>query len=321
MKNLSHKIRFSFIKIITGSDLFTKRIPFMVIDSDTPGPRVWLTACGHGDEVGGIVVIHEIFKKLRSNPLIKGSISAFPLMNPLGFEMSSRNITLTKEDLNRSFPGNPNGSLAQRIAHRIFTTIVQNRPSVVLDLHNDWIKSIPYILIETRKNVKNNLVYEKIRDISGRTGFLVVCDHEEIESTLSFCLLQNDIPAITFELGESFIVNEKNIKYGVGSIWNVLSYLEMVKPGDEPFEYNVPEECTRKILAYSDRPLSSSSGIIRFLVRPGDIVNAGRPIARVYNAFGKLQETISAVNRGIVLGHTDSSVAFPGIPIMAFGLY
>ncbi|MDY6970251.1 MAG: hypothetical protein SVR08_16580 [Spirochaetota bacterium] len=50
-------------------------------------------------------------------------------------------------------------------------------------------------------------------------------------------------------------------------------------------------------------------------------MKAGQPIARVYNSFGKLQESITALNNGIVLGHADSSVSFPGIPIMAFGLY
>ena len=38
-------------------------------------------------------------------------------------------------------------------------------------------------------------------------------------------------------------------------------------------------------------------------------------------AFGKLQETVTAVSKSIVLGNADSSVVFPGMPMMAFGVF
>lgn len=97
--------KYSFIKILTSSDLSIRRLVLMDIISVNPGPVVWLTGCVHSDEVGSVVVIQEILKKLRKEPLLKGSVHASPLMNPLGFENASRHITLSKEDLNRSFPG------------------------------------------------------------------------------------------------------------------------------------------------------------------------------------------------------------------------
>jgi hypothetical protein len=74
------------------------------------------------------------------------------------------------------------------------------------------------------------------------------------------------------------------------------------------------------ILNYSHQPLSSTSGIIRFLVKPGDIIQKGQPICKIYNTFGKQQETINALHNGIIIGSSDSSVAFPGVPIVAFGI-
>ncbi|MBN1515862.1 hypothetical protein JXA32_04790 [Candidatus Sumerlaeota bacterium] len=56
------------------------------------------------------------------------------------------------------------------------------------------------------------------------------------------------------------------------------------------------------------------------MAKPGDIVKKGQRIARNVNAFGKLQETITALEDAIVLGHADFSAAFPGMPIMAFGV-
>jgi hypothetical protein len=58
--------------------------------------------------------------------------------------------------------------------------------------------------------------------------------------------------------------------------------------------------------------------LARLLAR--EEVRKGQPFARVVNAFGKHQETITAINDAIVPGHSDSSVVFPGMPIMAFGI-
>lgn len=314
------KIKYSFLKIMTGSDLSRRRLPLMVAESVNPGPVIWLTGCVHGDEVGGMVVIQEVFKIIRKKHLLKGSLYAFPLMNPIGFETGSRNITLSKEDLNRSFPGNKNGSLAERIADRIFTTIKDTNPDLVLDLHNDWMKSIPYTLIDPCSQIDNKKAYDKTKIFAEKTGFLVVLDTDDLKDTLSYSLIRHDIPALTVELGESFVVNEKNVGFGVKSVLNILSFLEMVEPVEGYFSHDIAKKFESKIYRFSNQPVSSTSGVIRFLAKPEDVVKKGHKIAKIYNSFGKLQENITALNNGIVLGHSDSSVAFPGAHIMAFAL-
>ncbi len=128
--------------------------------------------------------------------------------------------------------------------------------------------------------------------------------------TLTGSLLLSDIPALALELGEAYVVNEINVDYGVRVVWNLLSELGMVAPQQRPFEFELHREFRRRFLAYSDGALSSTSGIIRFLVKPGDLVAAGRPVGKIYSAFGKLLETMVSAQRAVVLGHSDSSVAF-----------
>ena len=55
---LKPRTRYSFLKILTGSDLSIRRLPVMSVSSRNPGPVIWLTGCMHGDEVGGLIVIH-----------------------------------------------------------------------------------------------------------------------------------------------------------------------------------------------------------------------------------------------------------------------
>ena len=313
------KISYSFLKIHTGSDLSRRRLPRMSATSANAGPVVWLTACGHGDEICGMVIIQEVFRRLRRR-LLRGAIHAFPLMNPMGFETASRNITVSREDLNRSYPGEVAGSLGKRLAHRIFNTILETSPTLVLDLHNDWSKSIPYVLIDRVPGNVHRAAYEKTKSFAGETGFVVVLDTEDVTGTLSYNLLVTGVPAVTIELGEPYVINEENVEHGLGAIWNVLAHLEMVEPPRERFRYPVPPAYRAgRLLRYSDKPYSSKSGIIRFLAQPGDAVKRGQPFARIVNAFGKHQETVKAVHDAIVLGRADTSVVFPGMPIMAFG--
>jgi predicted deacylase len=293
----------------------------MSVESINHGPLVWLTGCIHGDEVTGIVTIQEVFKKIQKQHLLRGAVYAFPLMNPIGFETGSRNITLSREDLNRAFPGNKDGSLAERIADRIFSTIRQTYPSLVLDLHNDWRKSIPYTIIDPHPGDTQKQAYEKAKTFAKKAGFLVILDTEDVDRSFSFSLLRHNIPALTIELGESHVVNEKNVEYGVKSILSILHYLEMTEITDETFSFNLTKEFIGRPMKFSYGQVSSASGIIRFLAQPGDIVKSGQIVAKIYNTFGKLQDTIRCCNEGVVLGHSDSSVAFPGAPVMSFGVF
>jgi len=320
-KDQRQKVRYSFQKILTGSDLSRRRLPFMVIESVNPGPVVWLTGCIHGDEVTGIVTIQEVFKKIQKQPLRKGAIYAFPLMNPIGFEAGTRNITISREDLNRSFPGGKNGSLAERIADKIFTTIKQTKPTLLLDLHNDWMKSIPYTIMDPKPEQTNKQTYDKAKKAAEKSGFPVIQETEVIRKSFTYSLLENNIPALTIELGESYVVNETNVQYGVKSILGILAWLEMFESKDEPFNFESPETIRGKSLVFASEPVSSASGIIRFMAKPGDIVKKGQALAKIYNTFGKLQDTVVCLHNGIVLGHSDSSVAYPGAPIMAFGVF
>ena len=318
------KFHYSFQKILTGSDLSRRRLPLMLAEAEAPGPTVWLTGAAHGDEVGGVVVIHEVFRRLRRRPLLRGSVHAFPLMNPIGFETGARNITLSGEDLNRAFPGDVGGSVAERLATLIYQRIRETEPALVLDLHNDWLDSIPYCVIDPLPGAALRAIHRRTREIARVTGFLVVDedrgdpDSKGWESTLSGSLLSAGVPALTLELGSAKVVNERNVDYGVRSIWNALDHLGMVEPDPERFVHPVADQLRDRILRYSCRPFSSSSGIIRFLVRPGQTVAPGQPFARIYNAFGKIQQTLRASEQAVVIGTTDFSVAFPGVAIIAF---
>jgi len=134
-------------------------------------------------------------------------------------------------------------------------------------------------------------------------------------------MLQHDVASFTIEIGGAYVVNEEHVQTGKYALWKTLSGLGMVEPNMSKMpKSDIPQSYLQKVLKYSHEPRADASGIIRFIVSPGDIVKMGQPVALIYNVFGKLQSTLAANKDGIVLGHADSSVAFPGAEVVAFGV-
>lgn len=325
MNPASATLRRGFVPILSGCDLSRRRLPLLRADSGRSGPIVWLAACAHGDEVGGIAVIHEIFRRLRRSPLRRGKLHAFPMMNPIGFDVCARHVTHSEEDLNRSFPGSSSGSLAERIAALIFGTILDSKPALVLDLHNDWTRTIPYAVLDNVPEASADARIARAENgaiqAARSSGFPVVREPNPLRRTLSNSLLQRGVPALTIELGESRVVNEHNVALGVGAIWAILVESGLVQGWSEQDPVlGLPAEIADRILHYSSRPLCSHSGIIRFCCEPGEFLAPGKPLARVDDTFGRPREILRSDSEGLVLGVADSSVAFPGTPVAALGL-
>ncbi len=306
----------SYLKPFMNTDISLRGLPLMQAWSGRPGPTVWLTACAHGDEIGGSIVIQEVFKRLRKHPLVRGDLFALPIMNPIGLEMAVREVPFSGEDLNRSFPGRPDGSLAARMAAKMFTAIEDSRPALVLDLHNDWIHSIPYAVIDPQDPRFDAAAQARTLEVAQRIGFVVVNETTPVEGSLSDCLLARGIPALTVELGESHVVNEKNIARGLAAVWNALDHLGLVDAPGEAFQMDLPARFFGKRLGYVE-VRCASSGLVRFHVHPGQTVVKNQVLAKIFNPFGRLQETLRAPSEGLVLGYCDSSFAYPGASVVA----
>lgn len=302
---------------ITGlRDIIQRRIPVLVADSRIPGPVVCLTACIHGDEVGGTAIVHDVLEYLRREGLKCGRVLAYPLVNSMGFENLSRYITADGDDLNRCFPGDARGSMGQQIAGRLFDAILKSAPDVVVDLHNDWIRSVPYCLVDPVDQYPNKSLYRRVLKLARATGLLLVEDSDvfhPLANTLAGAVIGKSIPAFTIEAGGSFAVVEDGVAAGMRAVLSILRELDMV-------DYEgaaIRDTAAARALRYTDRPLCSSCGLIRFFVQPGEAIRKGQKLATVYNAFGSREETLVAGGDGYVLGLEDNACVLPSRPVIA----
>jgi len=302
---------------ITGMrDVIQRRIPVLTLDSREPGPVVWLCACIHGDEPGGTAIVHEVIRKVRELDLTRGVIHALPLINSMGFENVSRFINSDREDLNRCFPGDPKGSMGERIARRLFDMITKTVPDLVIDLHNDWIQSVPYVLVEPRAHFRKPGLRKATLAAARATGLLAVQETENtgaLERTLTGALVAAGYCAFTVEAGSAGGIVETSVETGKNGVLGVLRHLGMIVAETEP----VPHPSSLRVLGYTSRPHCTSSGLVRFQVGPGDRIAAEQIVARVYSAFGTVEETLRAERAGFVLGVADHARAVPGSEVIA----
>ncbi|MFZ9527589.1 MAG: succinylglutamate desuccinylase/aspartoacylase family protein, partial [Schleiferiaceae bacterium] len=117
-------------RLLSGTEI---HMPVHVFRSERPGPTVLLSGGLHGDEVNGIEAVRRMMSLGLFNDLPCGNVVAIPIINVYGFLFFSREVPDGK-DVNRSFPGSTQGSLASLVAHKL-TDKVLPHIDLAVDFH------------------------------------------------------------------------------------------------------------------------------------------------------------------------------------------
>ena len=108
------------------------KLPVHILRGAKDGPRLFVSAALHGDELNGTEIIRRLLKQPGLKRL-RGTLVAVPIVNIYGLLNHSRYLP-DRRDLNRSFPGSSKGSLAARLANLFMTEIV-DKCTHGIDLH------------------------------------------------------------------------------------------------------------------------------------------------------------------------------------------
>lgn len=113
-------------------DSFNFKTPVFVYQGAYQGPNLCLFGTLHGDELNGIEIIRQLLNELELDSLY-GTVIGVPIVNMDGFRRDCRYMT-SRKDLNRAFPGSPEGHIAERLAHYFYTGIASHCDYIV-DIH------------------------------------------------------------------------------------------------------------------------------------------------------------------------------------------
>ena len=116
-------------------------IPISVIRNGT-GPTALLTGANHGDEYEGPVALQNLALHLTMSD-ISGRVIIVPAFNYPAFRAGSRNSPIDDGNMNRVFPGNPSGTVTEKIADYFMRTLVP-MSDVVVDIHSGG-KSLEFL--------------------------------------------------------------------------------------------------------------------------------------------------------------------------------
>ncbi|MFW3614194.1 N(2)-acetyl-L-2,4-diaminobutanoate deacetylase DoeB [Billgrantia antri] len=108
-------------------------IPVTVVKNGE-GPTALLTGGNHGDEYEGITALMKLTSELRAEE-VHGRVIIVPMMNVPAAMAGKRTSPMDGGNLNRSFPGDPDGTVTEKIAD-YFTRVMTPLADVVLDLHS-----------------------------------------------------------------------------------------------------------------------------------------------------------------------------------------
>lgn len=98
------------------------------------GPTALLTGGNHGDEYEGPVALFDLARTLTTEQ-VQGRVIIIPAMNYPAFKAGTRTSPIDQGNLNRSFPGRPDGTVTQKIADYFQRTLLP-LADIVLDFHS-----------------------------------------------------------------------------------------------------------------------------------------------------------------------------------------
>jgi predicted deacylase len=272
-------------KLITGAEM---AIPVIALHGTKPGPTVWISAAIHGDEINGVEIVNRVLRDLDPKTM-SGTLLAVPVVNLYGFMTGDRYFP-DRRDLNRSFPGSRNGSLASRVAHLFMSEIVE-RSNVGIDLHtaSDHRTNLPQIRCDM-----NN---DETRELAEVFGARLSMHSKNRSGSLRKSATDTGSTVLLYEAGEPWRFNDDAIEVGVAGIRRVLRHLD-VAPWDGPEHEPAP-------ISRSSRWIrAGKSGMAHINVQAGDTVEAGQVLGTIEDAFGTKLSTIRTKGAGLVIART-----------------
>ncbi len=274
-------------------------MPVHIIHGKRTGPSLFISAAIHGDELNGV----EIIRRLLKDPAlkrIKGTLIAIPIVNVYGIIHHSRYLP-DRRDLNRSFPGSKNGSLASRIADLFMTEIVANSTHGI-DLHTGAIhrRNLPQI--------RANLGDEATLNLAKAFNVPVLINANIRDGSLRESAAERGIPMLLYEAGEALRFDEIAIRGGVRGILNVMRHLGMIASKKtlkavfkEPF-----------IARSSNWIRAPGSGIFRTLKSLGCMVAKNELLGLIGDPVSNLEIEVISPFRGIIIGRSEIPLVHEG---------
>ncbi|MEI6421111.1 MAG: succinylglutamate desuccinylase/aspartoacylase family protein [Lentisphaerota bacterium] len=281
-----HEDSLKFIEVSRNSGE-AYQVPYWELNSGRPGPAVLVIGAMHGNEIQSPEIIRR-FREIATGKLIAGSCVLIPFCNPVAvhgrhahidFEVGRYYGRDQVNNLNCSWPGDPNGSDAQRLSYALFNTVVQ-KATHCIDLHCWQSMTATTVLPQHDNPVSMGMA------TATRLPFMKYNTERKTKTRPEYpCILTeyfNDSgrPALAIEFSGQFLTHHHELENGTRALLNIFKSLKMMSGEPEG-------ETKRPIIINAQQQINVSAPVnglfVKSKCRLGGKVQKGESLGHVFS--------------------------------------
>lgn len=279
-------------------------LPFGLIEGPDAGPVLVVTAGVHGSE---FCSIEAALRLLKLDPAtIKGTLLVLPILNVEGFR--ARSIYVMPQDgrnLNRMFPGRPDGSVSERLAHWLVTEVYP-QADAYLDLHGGDLSEslVPFSLFPSGSAASETLAGVfglPIAVAAGGEGYTI-----NAAGRLG-------IPSVLAEVSGNGLWDEAGVTQLTDGIARVMRHIGMTTQEVAPPPQPKPHTVTMWV------PTASADGLWYPAKDLSDPVAVGEVLGEIRDVFGQTLATVRSDKAGSILYRLTSLSVNRGEALLGVG--
>ena len=281
--------------LASGTELI---LPLHEVVGDRSGPTLGISAGIHGEEAVGVEIVYRFLQTYDLSHLA-GRLLMLSVANPFSYAAITRATPIDMVNLNRVFPGNPDGQLTEQLAFKMVEGFLK-KVDYYVDLHaGGAYPTVDYVYILNAENLS--------RAFGSR---LLYRPKEALSGTSISVTRELNIPSVVVELGGGDVDQSHYVARGVQGLANVLKTLKMLpgEPTPPP-----PQIVLREIAIL--RPHQGGL-LLPEVTALGAEVEGEQVLGRIVSpySFEELEVMRCPFERGIVvLAHLTANVVEPGI--------
>jgi predicted deacylase len=250
-------------------------VPIAVLDGGE-GPSVLLTAGNHGDEYEGQAVLRDLIRELDPARL-RGRLIVLPALNLPAVLAGRRDSPIDGGNLNRLFPGDPNGGPTAMLAHFVDTELLP-RVAWALDFHSGG-SSMEYLPCAMVRATDDAALATKLEAAmrAMRLPLALVVQATQDARTLPAAGLARGVVHVACEIGGGGSLTPASVAAAKGALYGFLGHAAVLALDE-------PRTATPRLMhvAGSDHFLfATMRGLFVPEVALGDSVAAGQRAGRI----------------------------------------
>lgn len=251
-------------------------IPIAVIRNGS-GPTALLTGGNHGDEYEGPLALYELARTLDP-ARVSGTVIIVPALNYPAFRAGTRTSPIDKGNLNRSFPGRPDGTATEKITDFV-TRHLLPRADIVLDFHSggrtlDFVPFCAAHILPDKEQERR--AFAAVEAFSAPYSVKML----EIDAVGMFDTTAEDMGKVfvTTELGGGGTARAATVRIAKRGVMNLLRHAGVVDGVVEASPTSWLDMPSGDCFCFAEE-----DGMIETMVDLGEPVEAGMVIARIHS--------------------------------------